>query len=65
MRARKRESFHERSFAKDAELEKQRQAFNKIHEDVNRNDLEHKSNSFGFGMALKANLVPIAPRKSK
>ena len=68
------------------------------HEDVNRNELEHKSNSFGFGMALKdnevleevvdiahsdeepsvidesieenimyqnANLVPIAPRKSK
>ena len=57
MRARKCESFHERSFTKEAKLEKQRQAFNKIHEDVNRNELEHKSNSFGFGMALKDNEV--------
>ena len=98
MRARKCESFHERSFAKEAKLEKQRQAFNKIHEDVNRNDFEHESNSFCFGMARNnnemleevvdiadsdeepsvidesieenimyqnANLVPIAPRKSK
>ena len=46
MRARKCESFHERSLAKDAKLEKQRQTFNKIHEDVNRNELEQRSNSF-------------------
>lgn len=46
MRARKRESFHERSFAKDAELEKQRQAFNKIHEDENRNDLGRSSDPY-------------------
>ena len=55
MRARKCESFHERSFAKEAKLEKQRQAFNKIHEDVNRNDFEHESNSFCFGMARNNN----------
>eukprot|EP00092_Neocalanus_flemingeri_P025881 GFUD01028048.1.p1 GENE.GFUD01028048.1~~GFUD01028048.1.p1 ORF type:complete len:1120 (+),score=253.78 GFUD01028048.1:169-3360(+) len=44
MRARKRESFHDmKNFVKNAELEKQRQAFEKIHQDENRNFLEKPS----------------------
>ena len=72
MRARKGESFHERSFAKEAKLEKQRQAFNNemLVEVVSIPDTDEEPSVFEESieeniMVQNANLVPIAPRKSK
>ena len=72
MRARKGESFHERSFAKEAKLEKQRQAFNNemLEEVVSIPDSDEEPSVIDESieekiMVQNANLVPIAPRKSK
>lgn len=64
MRARKRESFHElKNFVKKAELDKHRQAFEKIHQDENRNGLEKPARVFTERLLDGPETVYV-PRKS-